>query len=211
MSGLAALGALFVVYTGSAGISSTTRILEGTINVCKLGFVPLLWVWLRGKRPAFQVGAFSLGLMAILGGLVHFGVSITAAAKPVNTFFITDMDAGIMATHWNNLEPDALVFDPDPVRAVTVLGRYSFSSLSWGQSREEWDRLLLAPDPYALRTAGFSYVYYDITYWEQLPPQYHEALSSSCVKPLDQADGFRSEKDYRRDYRILLDIQSCVP
>lgn len=211
MSGLAALGALFVVYTGSAGISSTTRILEGTINVCKLGFVPLLWVWLRGKRSAFQVAAFSLGLMAILGGLIHFGVSITAAVKPVNTFFITDMDARIMANHWNNLEPNARVFGPDPVRAVTVLGRYSFSSVSWGQSREEWDRLLLAPDPYALRTAGFSHVYYDIAYWEQLHPQYQEALSSSCVKPVDQADGFRSEKDYRRDYRILLDIQSCVP
>ena len=136
---------------------------------------------------------------------------MTAAAKPVNTFFITDMDARILANNWNNVEPEALVFGPDPVSGVTVLGRYSFSSMSWGNSRAEWDQLLLAPDPYALRAAGFSHVYYDIAYWEQLPPQYQEALSSSCVKTIDRADGFRSEKDYRKDYRILLDIKSCVP
>lgn len=211
MSGLAALGALFVVYTGSAGISSTARILEGTIHICKLGFIPLLWIWSREKSPALQLGVVSLGLMAILGGLVHFGVSLTASPKPVNTFFISDMDAKMLADNWNRLEPDALVFDPDPVRGVTVLGRYSFSSNTWGQTRPEWDELLAAPDPYALRAAGFSYVYYSIAYWEQLDPQVQEALSSSCVKTVDRADGFRSERDYRKDYRILLDIKSCMP
>lgn len=210
MSGVAALGALFFVYTGSAGIGSTTRILEGTINVCKLAFVPLLWVWSREKSPAIQVGAATLGLLAILGGLVHFGVSITAAPKPVNTFFITDMDARIMAGSWNKFEPDALVFDPDPVRGVTVLGRYSLSSDSWGGARPQWEQLLAAPDPYALREAGFSYLYYDIAYWEQLDPREQQALSSSCVKELDRADGFRSEKDYRKDFRILLDLRSCT-
>lgn len=210
MSGLAALGALFVVYTGSAGISSTARILEGTINVCKLGFVPLLWLWTRGKSPALQLGVASLGLMAILGGLVHFGVSLTASPKPVNTFFITDMDAKILANNWDRFEPDALVFDPDPVRGVTILGRYSLSSNSWGQTRQEWDELLAAPDPYMVRSAGFSYVYYGIAYWEQLDPQVQETLSSSCVKIVDRVDGFRSERDYRKDYRILLDIKSCL-
>jgi hypothetical protein len=209
MSGLVTVIAWFVVYTGSAGISSTNRILEGLLFVCRLAFVPLLLLWLRGKHLALQYGAVSLGLLAILGGLVHFGISLTASAKPVNTFFISDMDSQILANQWNRLEPDALVFDPDPVRAVTVLGRYSHSSLSWGQTRQEWEQLLAAPDPYALRDAGFSYVYYDIAYWEQLPDSYQNALSASCVKQIDRVDGIRSEKDYRRDYRILLDIQSC--
>lgn len=211
MSGLAALGALFVVYTGSAGVSSTTRILEGTINVCKLGFVPLLWLWSRGKNPALQIGILSLGLAAILGGLVHFGVSLTASPKPVSTFFISDMDARMLANNWNRFEPEALVFDPDPVRGVTVLGRYTFSSDDWGRTRQDWDRLLAAPDPYALRAAGYSYIYYGIAYWEQLDPQQQEALSSSCVKTVDRTDGYRSERDFRRDYRILLDITSCLP
>ncbi|HJS17698.1 MAG TPA: hypothetical protein VJ785_03045 [Anaerolineales bacterium] len=210
MSGLAGLGALLVVYAGSAGVSATTRILEGTINTCKLAFVPLLWLWSREKSPALQIGAAVLGLLAIVGGLVHFGVSLTAAPKPVNTFFITDMDAQILANNWNRFEPDALVFDPDPVRGVTILGRYSRSSDNWGGAREEWDQLSAAPDPYDLRAAGFSHVYYGIDYWEGLQPQYQQALSSSCVKTVDRADGFRSEKDYRKDYRILLDISSCV-
>ena len=210
MSGLVSLVALFVLYTGSAGVSSTTRILEGTINTCKLAFVPLLWVWSRQKSPAVQTAAVFLGLLAILGGLVHFGVSLTAAPKPVNTFFISDMDARIMANNWNRFEPEALVFDPDPVRGVTVLGRYSQSSDSWGAARPEWEQLLAAPDPYALREAGFSYLYYDIDFWEQLSPQAQEALSSSCVKKLDQAGGIRSEKDYRKDFRILLGIRSCI-
>jgi hypothetical protein len=66
MSGLAGLGAILVVYAGSAGISATTRILEGTINVCKLGFVPLLWLWSREKRPAIQIGVAILGMIAIV-------------------------------------------------------------------------------------------------------------------------------------------------
>lgn len=211
MSGLAGLGAILVVYAGSAGISATTRILEGTINVCKLAFVPLLWLWSREKGPAVQVGVATLGLLAIVGGLVHFGVSLTSAPKPVNTFFITDMDARMLADNWNRFEPDALVFDPEQVRGVTVLGRYTRSSDSWGGATEEWGRLFDAPDPYALRAAGFSYLYYGSEYWEQLTPGAREALSASCVTIVDRADGTRSETDYRKDYRILLDIRSCNP
>jgi hypothetical protein len=209
-SGLVSLVALFVLYTGSAGISSTTRILEGTINTCKLAFVPLLWIWSRDRSSVVQTGAVVFGLLAIVGGLVHFGVSLTAAPRPVNTFFISDMDAQVLADHWDRLEPDGLVFDPEPVRGVTVLGRYSQSSDSWGGARPEWEQLLAEPDPYALRAAGYSYLYYDIEYWEELPSHIQEALSSSCVNKLAQADGFRSEKDYRKDFRILLDIRSCT-
>ncbi len=211
MSGLVSLGAMFVVYTGSAGISSTTRILEGFINVCKLGFVPLLWVWSQNKKEFFRIGLAALGVAAILGGVIHFGISLTAAAKPAYTFFISDMDVKMLANNWNRFEPGALVFDPDPVRGVTVLGRYSFSSNNWGQTRKEWDQLLAAPDPYALRQAGFSYIYYDIGYWEQLTPQYQEALAHPCAQTVDRADGYRSEKDFSKDYRVLLDIRSCLP
>ena len=61
-----------------------------------------------------------------------------------------------------------------------------------------------------LRAAGYSYIYYSIAYWEQLAKQYQDALSSSCVKVVDRANGIRSEKDYRKDYRILLDIRDCI-
>ena len=210
LSGLAGLGAILVVYAGSAGISSTTRILEGTINVCKLAFVPLLWVWGRQKHPAIQVGVITLGFLAIVGGLVHFGISLTAAPKPVNTFFINDMDAQILARNWNRFEPQALVFDPESVRGVSVLGRYSQSSDNWGGATEQWTQLRSAPDPYALRAAGYSYLYFGSEYRDQLAPQFQEALTSACVKTVDRADGIRSEKDYRKDYRLLLDIQTCV-
>lgn len=211
MSGLVSLGALFFVYTGSAGIGSTTRILEGFVNACKLGFVPLLWVWSRNKQQLIRIGLATLGAAAIVGGVIHFGISLTASAKPVYTFFINDMDVKMLANNWNRFEPDALVLDHDPVRGVTVLGRYTFSSNNWGETRKEWEELFVAPDPYAMRQAGFSYVYYDITYWEQLTPQYQEALTSSCVQPVDKVDGYRSEKDFRKDFRVLLDIRSCLP
>lgn len=211
MGGLVSLGAMFVVYTGSAGISSTTRILEGFINICKLGFVPLLWMWGKNQKRFLRIGVATLGAAAILGGLVHFGVSLTAAAKPTYTYFITDMDVRILADHWNRFDADALVFDPDPVRGVTVLGRYSDSSYDWGRTKAQWDELVVAPDPYAIRQAGFSYVYYDIGYWEQLTPEYQEALSLACVQTAGRADGYRSEKDFRKDFRVLLDITSCVP
>ena len=210
MSGLAGLGAILVVYAGSAGISATTRILEGTVNACKLAFVPLVWLWAREKGPAVQVSVITLGLIAIVGGLVHFAVSLTAAPKPVNTFFITDMDAKILADNWNRFEPEALVIDPDSVRGVTVLGRYSRSSNNWGEPTAEWDQLMTAPDPYALRAAGYSYLYYGSEYWDQLGAPYREALSAACVKQVERVDGIRSEKDYRKDYRILLDLRACT-
>lgn len=208
-TGWLSLMTMFVLYTGSAGIGSTTRFLEGFINVCKLGFVPLLWAWARDKNRVVQFALAATGLAAILGGVVHFGVSLTASAKPVSTFFLTDMDAKILANHWNRFEEDALVFDPEPVRGVTVLGRYSFSSLSWGEQREEWRTLLSRPDPYALRSAGFSYLYYDIAYWEALDLQSQEALASPCVQTVERVDGYRSEKDYRKDFRLLADISRC--
>jgi len=210
-TGSVGLLATFIVYNGSAGLGATTRILEGFVNICKLAFVPLLWVWSKKKSRRFQIGVVTIGLVAILGGVMHFGISLAAAAKPVATYFITDMDVKILANHWNGFEPDTLVFDPNPVRGVTVLGRYSFSSLSWGERRQEWAELLSMPDPYALHAAGFSYVYYDRDYWEQLDPQYQKALASDCVQTLDRAEGYRSEKDYRKDFRLLLDIRKCRP
>jgi len=208
-SGLMGLIAILVVYNGSAGIGSTTRILEGFINICKLAFVPCLWVCSKGKSQVFQFGLATIGLAAILGGVIHFGISLTASTKPISTTFLTDMDTKILANNWNKFEEDALVFDPEPVRGVTVLGRYSFSSTSWGSQREEWSQLLLMPDPYALRSAGFSYVYYDNAYWESLSPEYQKALSSACVQTVERVDGYRSEKDYRKDFRVLLDISTC--
>ena len=208
-TGLVGLMAMFFVYNGSAGVGATTRILEGFINVCKVAFVPLLWAWSRGRGQAVQIGFVTLGLAAILGGVIHFGISLTAAAKPVSTYFLTDLDAKILANNWNRFAQDALVFDPEPVRGVTVLGRYSFSSVSWGQTREEWDKLLSTPDPYALYSAGFSYVYYGDAYWKSLSPQYQEALSSPCVQTVDRVDGYRGETDYRKDFRLLLDISGC--
>jgi len=210
-AGLVGLMAMVIVYNGSAGIGATTRILEGFINVCKLAFVPLLWIWSKGKSQVLQFGLATIGLAAILGGAVHFGISLTAAAKPVSTYFLTDMDAKILANNWNRFEEDALIFDPEPVRGVTVLGRYSFSSTSWGNTREAWKELLLMPDPYALHSAGFSYVYYGNAYWESLDPQYQKALSLPCVQTVDRADGYRSEKDYSKDFRLLLDISACRP
>ena len=62
-----------------------------------------------------------------------------------------------------------------------------------------------------MRAAGYSYLYYGSEYWEQLAPHFQEALSAGCVKQIDRADGIRSEEDYRKDYRILLDIRSCLP
>ncbi|MGE5378742.1 MAG: hypothetical protein ACM3XO_27115, partial [Bacteroidota bacterium] len=101
-------------------------------------------------------------------------------------------------------------FDPNPIRGVTVLGRYTRSSENWGGSTAEWKQLQAAPDPYALRAAGYSYLYFGSEYWEQLSPQYQEALSAACVKKVDRVDGIRSEKDYRKDYRLLLDLRACT-
>jgi hypothetical protein len=206
---ITSLPALFIQYSGTAGITANIRLLNGLLLPTLLYAVPLLWIWAKRRSEKARVGVLLAGLISVFGGLMLFGIELVAAQKPIFPTFIHEMDAQMLEAHWNQLEPGVLVFDPYPTRAVTVFGRYTDSNETWYVPKSEWDKLAAAPDPFALHAAGFDYIYFGIEYWENLPPAYQSALQATCVRLVDERTGYRSEKDYRKSFRRLLDIRAC--
>lgn len=199
---LVMVSALFVQFTGSTGVRNTSR-LYVFMPYLAVFAVPLVWIWSRRRAAWLQGLAAGLGGLVMLGGAVMFGVSLTAIQRPVYSYFITPLDVQMTRAYWNRLEPGALVFDPDPSRGTTVLGRATNSSYTWYHAKPEWEALRDAPEPVKMRAAGFRYLYLDQSYWEAIGSNGQQALSNGCVTTLaEYADG---EGRFRR----LMDLQAC--
>lgn len=200
--------ALFVAFSGPL-FTATPRLMGGWIFVSTLYAVPLLWVWLRQQSDLWKVGAVTVGLVSSVGGLVLFAIQLAAIQAPGYATFITPMDAKMSAEYWDGLKPGTWVFDPVVFRAPTVFGRFTDSSPTWYTRSPKWQTLGAAPDPAKLRAAGFAYVYFDRDYWDGLTAEQRASFMVPCVKQLSQVDGIHGDKDYSKDYRRLLDIQTC--
>lgn len=196
------LAMVFVQFTGSTGVRNTPR-LYVFMPLCLVFAVPLAWWWLAGRSQAVRAAVVGLGLAAISGGMVMFGVELLAGQRPVLSYFLTPLDNQMMTAHWNRLPPDALIFDPEPSRGTTVLGRFTNSSTTWFENKPAWKQLRAAPDPYALQAAGFDYLYLDQVYWESIELVYQQRLQAPCVKLVDEVTGMSD------DFRRLYDLGAC--
>jgi general stress protein CsbA len=205
---LGALLALFVAFQGPL-FTATPRLMSGWFFVCVLYAVPLLWVWTRRRGDGWKITCMVAGLMTCLGGIVLFAVQMTAIQKPIYATFITPMDAKMSQEHWNTLPRSAWIFDPVVFRAPTVFGRFTDSSPSWYTRTDAWQALNNAPDPFRMRSAGFSYIYFDRDYWDSFTRAQQLIFNAPCVKQVAEVDGIHSPEDYTKDFRRLLDIQAC--
>ncbi len=204
---LTGLVSLVFQYRGTAGISANVRLLGALLTPAILYAVPLTWAWAKRRGESVRLTVLGLGLVAVFGGVMDFGTELVAIQKPALPMFIHELDARMARRHWNRLPADALVFDPWPARAVTVFGRPTDSHLTWYEPKPEW--LALAPDPHAIHSAGFDYVYFGIAYWETLAPEARQAFEDPCVRVVDEVHGVRSAIDLRDDFRRLVDISAC--
>jgi len=141
--------------------------------------------------------------------LVLFVVQLAAIQKPIYATFITPMDAKMSQDYWNRLAPGGWIFDPVVFRAPTVFGRVTDSSPTWYTRAADWEALNDNPDPFKIRAAGFSYIYFDSDYWNGLSPAQRLLFNAPCVQQIAEVKGIHSEKDYTKDFRRLLDIQTC--
>ncbi|MGE5073995.1 MAG: hypothetical protein ACM3MF_11255, partial [Anaerolineae bacterium] len=203
-----AVPALLIAFKGPL-FTATPRLMSGWFFSCILYAVPLLWVWARRRSPQLQAALGGWLLAACLGGLVLLGVQLLALQKPVLATFISPMDAKMTQEYWNKLEPGALVFDPTVYRAPTVFGRFTRSSPTWYATGPAWRALEAAPDPKAIRAAGFAYMYIDRNYWDGLTDEQRAALAGACVRQVAEVEGVHSEKDASKDFRRLLSIEDC--
>ena len=201
------IGSLFMRYEGSAGVTATSRLFGDFLIPLELYFVPLFWVWARSRTPRLKQALLSVGIVIIFGGVILFGVELTAAQKPVSP--LSQMDVQVYDQYWDKLEPNALIFDTLPARAVTVFGRYTDSNVTWYVPKDSWIVLAKNPFPRALRAAGFDYFYYSLENWENFSPDVQKALSDACVKQVVEVNGTRSDTDFHKSWRKLVDIRAC--
>ncbi len=200
--------ALFLAFKGPL-FTATPRLMSGWFFACILYCVPLVWIWIRHRSSALQAAAAAGMLVTCLSGLVLFGIQLLAIQRPVLSTFITPLDAKMSHDHWKRLDSEALIFDPVVFRAPTVFGRFTLSSPSWYTRNPEWQALAAAPDPRAIRAAGFDYMYFDKDYWDSLTLAQQSLFNAACVRQVAQVDGIHSEQDYTKDFRRLIDIRDC--
>jgi hypothetical protein len=208
-STIPSLLSVFIEYSGNAGTTATTRLLSNLFFVCKIYAVPLLWLWLQSQPHWKHHIVYGLGITAVLGGLVLFGIELIAIPRPVYSEFLTDMDARFYQEYWDSLSPrSAWILDTNPLRAMTVFGRQAKANASgsWIVHSPEYSALVQNPDPYQLTAAGYSYVYADKDYWKL----YASQLEQSCVKVLRTIEGVKEARGgLVPDFRRLADISQC--
>lgn len=145
----------------------------------------------------------TLGGLAMLSGGVFLAVQMTAVGQPVASYDLTSLDVRMFNAHWNRLEVGALIFDPRPSRAPTLFGRFTRAGDTWYHFKPEWLNLVEAPEPHALRAAGFTYAYLDARTWQQLSPAIRAAWQDACVREVDRVENRKG------DFRRLVDLRAC--
>jgi len=197
----ASLAMIFFEYTGNAGPTAISRMQAHFLSVIKLLAVPLIWNWAKSKSENLQVAVLGIGMAAIFSGVAIFGAQITAMPRPMSAIFLEDVDTTMFYRHWNTLNHNSMVFDPVYPRGVTILGIPTRSSITMGENLPEWRTLKASPDPYDLLSAGFTYVYSDLDYYQDKK----DFLTSDCVLILDKVT-----KDESNSGRILLSLENCT-
>lgn len=196
---------IFVEYTGNAGPTALSRMTAHFLMVLKFYAVPLLWLWAREKSESLQTALLGAGLAAALSGIALFSLQIPAMPNPLYAEFLEPIDAKMHRKFWGTLQPGALVFDTTPQRGPTVLGLHTRSGIHYGPpTYPEWYALADNPEPYALRRAGFRYLYLERAYWQKFADHFTDA----CVRVLE--DMRETAADGRvLTQRVLLDLEAC--
>lgn len=198
---------IFIEYSGNADLTATARLLSIMLFMCKILWIPLVWLWLRSQPEWKHTLAHGLIAAAMFSGVVLFAIQLVGVPRPVYGYFLTDMDARFYERYWDRLSPaSAWVLDPDASRAHTVFGRQADALVRWGVYTPEYQALLEDPDPYQLNSAGYQYIYADKEYWKE----YGAQLNQPCVKIIETVEGVKeSAAGSAPDYRQLADISAC--
>jgi len=194
---------VFVQYQGSAGVSATKRLTLFATDLLIIFAIPIIWRSLKYKKVVFTSVVASLIFVTMIGGIVNFAIESMAAREPVLSYFIDPIDAIVQEKYWDRLEYDAMVFDTNPSRSATIFARPLISNINWYEQTEEYIKLLKNPDPYAMNSNGYHYVYWTRSSWENLSSSARKLFQNSCI-----IEEFRVENDLG-DFRWLLDISAC--
>jgi hypothetical protein len=168
--------------------------------------VPNLWILARRSRSR---AVLHLGMMwgsaAILGGVVVFGALLTAAGTSVFSEAIAPVDAAMTQLAWGKLDPEAMVLDAHPYRAVIVTGLRTQSTTADFEPFATWSALIAQPDPVAIADAGYRYAYVDTWWWQAMSEPQQASFRGACVVQVAA-----SHDEGQNGDRWLYDLQACA-
>ncbi len=190
MAAFLSLIGLFINFSVADAPSAHTYIF---ISLAWLYAVPLGWRWASHRSQVIKGTAIMLAVTAMLGGILLFGIELTASINQRLPEGLTSLDAQLFEDHWNRLEPAARIFDAQPQRSAMLLGR---PTLDTGKT--------ISPDLHNIRRAGYNYIYIDQTSWDDMDASYRLSLQNSCVQVLAEYKAKHGD-----DFRRLLDINTC--
>src|SRR5271157_886650 len=196
---------LFVNYQAARDI---TRLTASGLTFWLLLAIQPIWRFVQraslGYRIAMAFGYF----ITIFGGIALFAYQCTAIFAPQVSTFISSMDSRMSQTYWDRLDPHLMVFDSTGYRGQTLFGRLSIDTID-GFTKSQYLPYQADPDPYALRKAGFGYIYLDKRYWDHLSVNYQQALYPSCAHVMNRMEKMNSATNELSDFRVLIDITHC--
>jgi hypothetical protein len=173
-----------------------------------LGFAlafPVLWLWLVNAKQGYRLAAGIGYGIAILAGVVMLAVEFIAMPTAQTTYYLQYQESDFSKPYWNKLEKDAQILDSIPERAVLLFGRASYAAEDVYQRSPAWKALIADSNPTKVAAAGYSYIYMDDVWWQEISPQIQTAYSQPCVKLIEEMKLARGQD------RRLYNIKDCRP
>ena len=201
-AGLGSLLLVFVQFTGSTGVRNTSRMYM-FMEISLVYFAPIIWVWLHHKTSRIRIWAGALSGMALISGLILFGLQLIAIQRPVYASYIQPLDVTMMENYWDRLEGNGYVFDSIRSRAPVIFARYNYASNQWASDYPQWQVWVEQPDPSVLAVSGFDYAYMDNDYWYGLNEIIRSKYKDGCPLLVEQVTNARNE------FRRLYDLRPC--
>lgn len=181
-----------------------TRFMDVSLLLGVILSLPLLLNTFPRLSPTRQIILILTIIIMIWSGLATFSVQLLSIPRPQFTYFITPLDAQFTKIYWNTLPADAQVFDPDPSRAVVVFGRsVGKVSQDYRKPLPQWTDLVENFDLNRLIEQGYTYLYLDERYWNQMKSQEKSSLERSCVIRQDAQEGTGGT------FRHLYSLENC--
>jgi hypothetical protein len=182
-----------------------TRLVGSALWISYALAFPVIWLWLNNAQHGYRL-IVGIGYgVAVYAGLVMLAIELVAIPLPQTTYYLKFTESNISREYWNQLEPDAQILDSIPMRAVLLFGRASFAANDVYKRSPEWEQIITDPDPVNIAEHGYSYVYMDKNWWQNISPNIQTAFGLPCVQLVTQI------KLPGNDFRNLYRVADCHP
>ncbi len=205
-----AVGFLFSIFVRYAIDRDIIRMSRLGIGLLLLLLSLALEDWYRAQRWTLVYGGVASVILMMVPGIVLGALQLSAIQHPDFAEGISRYDAEVARKVWDQLPRDALVFDPNGGRAVTLTGRFTRFGVWVDQEYPEHRALVEKPSVEKFLHQGFTYIYVPHEWWYALSPQEQADLEQPCVQVVAESVGPEDPAYHAPRFRRLLDLSACV-